>query len=35
VVPGVETAFKMITMAVALAAGLLVASVVAPTRFGR
>ena len=35
VVPGVETAFKMITMAVALAAGLLVASVVAPTRYGR
>ena len=35
VVPGVETAFKMITMATALAAGLLVASVVAPTRFGR
>ena len=35
VVPGVETAFKMVTMATALAAGLLVASVVAPTRLGR
>jgi uncharacterized membrane protein YjjP (DUF1212 family) len=35
VVPGVETAFRMITMATALAAGLLVASVVAPTRLGR
>jgi uncharacterized membrane protein YjjP (DUF1212 family) len=32
VVPGVETAFKMITMATALAAGLLIASVVAPAR---
>ncbi len=32
VIPGVETAFRMITMAVALAAGLLIASVVAPTR---
>jgi uncharacterized membrane protein YjjB (DUF3815 family) len=35
VVPGVETAFKMIMMAVALAAGLLIASVVAPTRIVR
>ncbi len=32
VVPGVETAFRMITIAVALAAGLLIASVVAPSR---
>jgi len=32
VVPGVETAFKMITMATALAAGLLIASVAAPAR---
>lgn len=35
VVPGVETAFRMITMAVALAAGLLIASVVAPSRIGK
>jgi len=35
VVPGVETAFRMITIAVALAAGLLIASVVAPTRMTR
>jgi len=35
VVPGVETAFKMITMATALAAGLLIASVVAPTRMAK
>ncbi|HEY2805163.1 MAG TPA: threonine/serine exporter family protein [Gemmatimonadales bacterium] len=32
VVPGVETAFRMITIAVALAAGLLIASVVAPSK---
>jgi len=35
VVPGMETAFKMITMAAALAAGLLIASVAAPTRITR
>ena len=35
VVPGVETAFKTITMAAALAAGLLIASVAAPTRITR
>ena len=35
VVPGVETAFRMITIAVALAAGLLIASVVAPSRITR
>lgn len=35
VVPGVETAFRMITIAVALAAGLLIASVVAPSRLTR
>lgn len=35
VVPGVETAFKMITMAAALAAGLLIASVAAPSRITR
>ncbi len=35
VIPGVETAFRMITMAVALAAGLLIASVVAPSRIAR
>ena len=34
-VPGVETAFRMITIAVALAAGLLIASVVAPSRMER
>lgn len=35
VVPGVETAFRMIVIAVALAAGLLIASVVAPSRIAR
>jgi uncharacterized membrane protein YjjB (DUF3815 family) len=35
VIPGVETAFRMITIAVALAAGLLIASVVAPSRITR
>ncbi len=35
VVPGVETAFRMITIAVALAAGLLIASVVSPSKITR
>jgi uncharacterized membrane protein YjjB (DUF3815 family) len=35
VIPGVETAFRTIAMAVALAAGLLMASVVAPSRIVR
>lgn len=35
VVSGVETAFRMIVMAVALSAGLLIASVVAPSRIGK
>jgi len=35
VVSGVETAFRMIVIAVALSAGLLIASVVAPSRMGK
>lgn len=35
VVSGVETAFRMIVIAVALSAGLLIASVVAPSRIGK